>query len=130
MCRRDHGLTWAEFQELTLAQLEALEERRATEIRHARFNAALVACAVVNMHRSQDSEPMSPFDFIPGYEPDPAEAARERQRTAIKRSIATVMSRMDTVEAAVGMKAKLIARAKEAGFEDAEELYREVFAEG
>lgn len=130
MCRREHGLTWAEFCTLTLSELEALEDRRAVEIRHARFNAALITSTIFNANRSADSPALSPFDLIPGFEPDPAEQEREERRRGVKRAIAIAMTRLPEgtpLEAVREMKAKMIARAKASGFDDAEELYREVF---
>jgi hypothetical protein len=130
LCRREHGLTWDEFLNLTLAELEALEDRRATEIRHARFNAALITSAIYNSNRSADSPAMSPFDLIPGFEPDPAEQEREERRRSIKKAIAVAMTRLPDntpPEVMREMKDKMLARAKASGVEDAEELYREVF---
>lgn len=73
---------------------------------------------------------MSPFDLIPGFEPDPADAEREEKRRNVKRAIAAAITRLPEgtpIEAVREMKGKMLARAKAAGFDDAEELYREVF---
>lgn len=117
---------------MTLAELEALEERRATDLRHARYNAALVASAIYNVNRAEDVEPVSPFSFIPGYEPDPVDEEQKKRRRGAVQSIRVAMSRLpDGVkpEAVVELKGKMIARLKGQGYEDAEDIMREAFPE-
>lgn len=128
-CRHDHGLTWTEFQDITLAQYEALEERRMIAVRHSRFNAALTASVVFNAHRSEDSEPLSPFDFLPGFERDPDEEEAEKLRKSAKHAIAVAFSEMGELSAhnVQVEKARMIHRMKANGVEDPEELIREVF---
>jgi hypothetical protein len=129
ICRRDHGLTWTEFQDITLAQFEALEERRMIAVRHSRFNAALTASVVYNAHRGEDSEALSPFDFLPGFERDAEEEEAEKMRKSAKHAIAVAFSQMDGLSAHQVRveKARMIHRMKLNGVEDPEELIREVF---
>jgi hypothetical protein len=117
---------------LTLAELEALEERRATELRYARFNAALVASAICNVNRAADAEPVSPFSFIPGFEPDPVDEAQRKRRRGAVQSIRVALSRLPdgvTTEAVLELKGKMIARLQGQGFEDAADIMREAFPE-
>jgi hypothetical protein len=129
LCRRDHGLTWLEFIELTLAQLEALEERRTIAVRHERFNAALITSTLINAHRSEESDAISPFDFLAGFETDPEEVEKQKARAAIKHAIALAFTQMRGLgpEAAQKEKLAMVERMKANGVEDAEELIREVF---
>ena len=93
---------------------------------------ALVTSAIVNANRAPDSPALSPFYFLAGYEQDPAEKAEEERRREVKRGIAVAMTRLPDdmpPEAVKEMRDKIIARVRAAGFEDAEELYREVFAD-
>jgi hypothetical protein len=124
-------LTWAEFEELTLAQLEALEERRAIEVRQGRFNAALITSTLINSHRAEDSDPISPFDFLAGFERDEEEEERDKLRTSIKRAVALAFAQMRGLgpEAVQAEKAAMIQRMTASGVEDPEGLIREVFPE-
>jgi hypothetical protein len=129
LCRREHGLTWVEFQDITLAQLEALEERRAIELRHARFNAALMTSALYNMNKSPDSPALSPFDFLAGYEQDPEEAEKDKLRRSVKHAVAIAFTQMKhkSPEEIQAEKSKMIERMTKSGVEDPEGLIREVF---
>lgn len=127
LCRRDHGLTWAEFQGLTLAQLEALEERRAIAIRHARYDAALVAAAVLNAN-AQGAEPLTPFDFLPGFEePEEDRLARQHRKEVIKSIRHTLAALAAQPEEVKVMRLKIIDRLKSQGHEDAEAIMTEAF---
>ena len=125
----DHGLTWAEFQELTLAQLEALGERRDIELRHARFNAALVTSVLINSHQSAESDATSPYDFVPGLDIDEEELEKQKLRKSIKHSIALAFTQMKcrTPEEAANAKADMLANMRKSGVEDPEGIFREVF---
>ena len=116
---------------MTLAQLEALEERRMIEIRHARFNAALVTSALINGHRSADSEAVSPFDFLSGYGTDPADEEKEKLRRSVKHAVVLAFTQMAGMsrERLLAEKAKMIDRMTKSGVESPEELIREVFPE-
>ena len=132
MCRRDHGLTWGEFESLTLPELEALEERRTIALRHERFNAALVASALINSHRvSEDSPAVSPFDFLPGFDRDPEEEEREKTRKSVKHAVAAAFTEMRgaTPEQVQAAKAQMVLGMTKSGIEDPEGLIREVFPE-
>jgi hypothetical protein len=131
VCRHDHGLSWAEFQSLTLPQLEALEERRMVGIRYARFNAGLLASTYYNAHRSEDSEPLEVWDFLPGFERDPAEVEREKMRRSVKHGVRVAFGQMGTmtVERARQVAASMIRNMEENGTEDADAIVREVFEE-
>jgi hypothetical protein len=130
MCRRDHGLSWDEFLDITLAQLEALEERRAISIRHERFNAALITSALINANRSADSASVSPFDFLPGFD-RPEEDEKQKTRRSVKHAIALAFTQMKgkSREEILEEKSKMVARMKANGIEDPEGLIREVFPE-
>ena len=114
---------------MTLAQFESLEERRAIEIRHARFNAGLVTSALLNRNRGENTDPVSPFDFLSGYETDPEELEAEKLRKSIIRSIKVGLSMFHsaTPEAVQAEKYKMIARLQDNGVDDAEQLFREAF---
>jgi hypothetical protein len=117
--------------ELTLAQLEALEERRMIAVRHQRFNAALVASAIINVHRMADAPAISPFDFLAGYERDPEQEEKEKLRASVKRTIAFAFAQMfgKTLEQVQAEKIKMIDRMRDNGIEDPEGLIREVYPE-
>lgn len=129
LCRAEYGISCEEFQELTLAQIEALEERRAITVRHARFNAALISSTLVNLNRPPDSEALSPFDFLAGYERDPEEEERRAARNAVKKAVAIAFTEMRHLppERIQAEKVAMIARMREDGVDDPEELIREVF---
>jgi len=122
-------LTWDEFERLTLAQFEALEERRGVELRQQRFNAALVTSTLFNIHRTADTQSLSPFDFIAGLETDEEDVKREEFRKSVKRGIALAFLGMRGATPAQvhDEKVKMIARLTENGIEDAEELIYEVY---
>lgn len=131
LCRRDHGLTWPEFEALTLAQLEALEERRVIEIRHARFNTGLLASIIYNANRSAESEPLEVWDFVPGFARDPEEIEADKLRQSVRNGVLVAFTRMGkrTVSQVRAEAAAMIERMKAAGTEDAEQIVREVFEE-
>lgn len=114
---------------MTLAELEALEERRTIAVRHARFNAALIASATINMHRAPDSEGVSPFDYLSGFETDPEVAEKAKLRKSVKHAIGIAFTAMKaaTKEQVQAEKAGMIRRLRDNGIEDPEELIREVF---
>lgn len=104
------------------------------EVRYARFNAALVSAVLINGRpraADDDSLPVSPFDFLPGFQRDPEELEKLRERRAIKKAIAVGFTQMGglTPEGAQEEKRKMIERLRSNGVEDAEELIREVFPE-
>jgi hypothetical protein len=116
LCRRDHGISWDEFQELTLAHIEALEERRAIEIRYARYDALTVACAMVGGN---------PLDYLPGYEQTP----EELERRDIKMGIIAALMRLPvntTQEEVDVLRKRIVERLKANGRTDAEEIMNEV----
>ena len=114
---------------MKLAQLEALEELRAISLRHGRFNVALVASVLINSHRTADSEPVSPFDFLAGYETDPEDAEKEKLRTSIKNGIRIAFARMSdkTREQILAERDAMVRRMTTNGVEDPEGLIREVY---
>lgn len=122
-------MTFEEFQDTTLAQIEALEERRTIAIRHNRFNVALVTSTLINTHRSPESEPVSPFDFLSGFELDPEEEEKQKLRKSVKKAVAVALLEMkgadrETILAEVECMAERMA---ENGIEDPRGLIREVF---
>lgn len=121
-------MNYREFEETTLAEFEALESRRAVDIRYARFNAALVASTLINANRTEDSEPVHPYDFIPGLE-DEEDKENARLRKSAKKSviIAFVALRNKNAEEIQTAKSRIIENLQESGIEDPEELIREVF---
>lgn len=130
MCRREHGLSWDEFCNLTFPQFEALEERRAIEIRHARHDAAFIAATLMNINRASSSEEwLSPFDFLPGFERDPAEIEAEHRRRDVVRSIRYAFLSMRNLprEKVLEARDKMVARLKANGYENAEELMTEAY---
>jgi hypothetical protein len=124
-------MTWVEFQDLTLPQLEALEERRNVSIRHARFNAGLVASMLFNAHRDKDAEPLEVWDFISGYERDAEEVEREKLRRSIKSGVVVAFTRMKgkNVEQVRAQAAAMIQSMTAAGTEGADGIVREAFEE-
>jgi hypothetical protein len=129
VCKHDHGLTWTEFQDMTLAEFEALEARRMIAVRHARFNAALIASHLYNANRGADTDAVSPFDYLPGYERSEEDIEAEKTRKSVKHAISVAFSERGfaTPEAAQAEKARMILRMRATGVEDAEQLFREVF---
>lgn len=131
LCRSDHGLSWPEFMDLTFPQFEALEERRTIRIRHERFNAALIASGLYNVNRHGDAEPLSPFDFLPGYEADEQVKEAERERKAIIRGIRQTLGRLPKGENTPERVAELVVKMKERlranGHDDADAIMTEAF---
>jgi hypothetical protein len=121
-------MTLPEFYEMTLAEFEELQRRRDMEIRHARFNAGLIASVLINRYRGEDSEPTSPFDFIPGFI-DPEEEAERQREEEIKRSIARAFARLagEPMEKILAKRERMIERMTANGIENAAELITEVF---
>jgi hypothetical protein len=111
--------------------LEALEERRAIEVRHARFNAALVTSALCNANRAADSEAVTPFDFLAGFERDPDEMEAEKRRRSTKQAIAAAFVEMagQPKEKILAERARMVESMTANGVEDADGLIREVFPE-
>jgi hypothetical protein len=116
LCRHDHGLSWDEFQNLTLANIEALEERRNVVLRYDRFNAALIACAMTGQG--------NPLDFVPGCGPTPQELQRQERKKNIFMAFAKMNPKNPDEQRAC--KAKIVARLLKAGVEDAAHLFDEV----
>lgn len=112
---------------MTLAQLEALEERRTIELRHARFNAALVASTLYNINRPKDVDPLSAFDFLPGFDKDPAEIEQTKQRRAMVHNIRATFAMLPPGANAVGLRVTMIDRLRANGHEDAEEMFTEAY---
>lgn len=131
ICRYHHGLTWKEFQSLTLAQFEALEDRRMVDTRQARFNAALITTTIYNANRSKDSDPLEVWDFIPGYERDQDEMDREKARQSIQQGIRVALTGMrgKTVEQVREAAKAMISNLQRNGTEDADDIVREAFEE-
>lgn len=108
---------------MTLARLEALEERRAIKIRHARHDAAFIVATLFNVHRGGKGEAVSPFDFLPGFEVDPVAKEAEDRRTAAVRGVRAVFAMMpdkatsEQVKERIG---KIIDRLLAQGYTDAE----------
>lgn len=120
---------WDEFQALTLAQLEALEERRAIQIRHARHDAAFIVSAMLNANRAPDMEALTPYDFLPGFEePEDEREARQRRKEII-RGIRVTFAALGgaSAEEVKGMRDKMVARLKVDGHADADEIMGEAF---
>jgi hypothetical protein len=93
-----------------------------------------VTSVIFNANRPPDSRPVSPFDFIAGFEEDPKDREREELRRSIKRSVALAFvemknpdgSRMNR-EQVLEEKRKMVERMKANGVEDPESLIREVY---
>jgi hypothetical protein len=114
---------------LTFAQFEALEERRKVSIRYDRFNAALVTATLYNSRRSEDSDPVEVWDFLPGFERDPEEVEQDKRRKSTKQAIVAAFGRME------GMSPGRVRAEAEAMIlrmstvEDAAELVRDVYTQ-
>lgn len=112
---------------MTLPQLEALETRRMVSIRHARFDAALITAAIVNANRSAESDSVSPFDFLQGFERDHEAEEKEKLRKSIKHGIVIAMCNFQgTPEQLEAEKLRMVARMIDSGVEDPEQVLREV----
>lgn len=113
---------------MTLAQLEALEAQRAPAIRHARFNSALVASALININRAPDTDALSPYDFLPGFETDPEEVEKEKERKSIRHAIRVALAEMHCGrEEILAERDRIVERLRKSGIEDPEELVREAY---
>ena len=112
-----------------MAQLEALEDRRAIRIRHERYNAALLAAILINSHRRENSDPLTAFDFLPGFEGDPEEREREKLHDSIKHGMRLTVARWAqsgmTPDQMREERDKMLAKMRENGVEDPEQLFRE-----
>ena len=91
VARYDLGLSDREFGELTSVEFEALLDRRTEERNRAQLNAGIVAAAICNAFRGQDSKPVSPIDFVPDYK----EKAQRPQQT-LEEQIAILTKIMGT----------------------------------
>jgi hypothetical protein len=112
---------------MTLAQLEALEGRRRIELRHSRFNAALVASTIINSRRTEDSDAVSPFDFLPGFETSPEDTEKAKTRRSIKKGIKmSFTGQAWTPETLQAEKARMVKQMADNGIEDPEGIIREV----
>jgi hypothetical protein len=112
-----------------MAQLEALEARRATAIRYERFNTGIIAAAIINRSLPEGTEPVSPFDFLVGFERDPAEVEREKARKswqAVTRGKVAGLFGVNEGQAADARRA-LVKQITQAGIDDAEELVGEIW---
>lgn len=114
---------------MTLAQLEALEERRNVAIRHARFNVALITATLLNANRAADTDAVSPYDFLAGYEQTPEEKNREQQRRAAKREVVSVLMgmRKSTPEEIKAICNDMVRAMTANGIDNPEGLIRECF---
>jgi hypothetical protein len=119
-------LTPEEIEALTLEQFEALEERRQIRNRYTRFNAGLITSALCNSRLSGDAEPMSPFDFLPGFE-DPEAEERERDRKLARNAVRQTLTRAKSPADAKNKARLLVKRMRADGIEDPEDLILEVF---
>lgn len=129
LCRFHHGITREEFAELRPVEFEALETRRSVEIAHQRYNAGLVAAILVNSQIKSKGEPISPFDFIPGFDKSPLEKANEERRNGAKQIVQTVLGRMHdaTPEDVAKKRVELVEHFRKRGLEDPEGIIHEVF---
>lgn len=100
-------------------------------IRHARFNAALVAAMLYNANRGADSEGVEVWDFLPGYERDPEEVERDKKERSIRQGIRAAFANMPsvTVEKARAEAGLMVERLQANGTENAEQIVREVYEE-
>ena len=98
-------------------------------LEHARFNAGLVASILYNANRGEDTDALSPFDFLHGHQRDPEEIEAEKTRRSIKHAISVAFAEMGsaTPEQVQAEKARMIQRMTASGVEDAEQLIREVY---
>lgn len=104
------------------------------EIRHARYNAGLIASSLYNVNRgTAEIRALTPFDFIPGFQMDPEEEEQAEKRRSIKHAVGVALSRLPddvTPEGVQAWRDRTVTRLKAQGFEDAEELVREVLPDG
>lgn len=126
LCRRDHGLTWTEFEDLSLAEFEAFEDRRAIEIRHARHDAAFVVASMFNL---QGAKGVTAYDFLPGFQREPEEVEAEQQRRDVVREIRRTFVRHSnaTADQVRIIRGQIVSDLKRRGFEDAEVLIAEAY---
>lgn len=84
---------------------------------------------ILNVNRGKDSEWVSPFDFLPGFERDPQEVEAEKQRKDVIREIRRTFIDMPkaTPEQVKQERDRIIARLTERGYEDPEGMMREAF---
>lgn len=84
----------------------------------------------MNINRASSSEEwLSPFDFLPGFERDPAEIEAEHRRRDVVRSIRYAFLSMRNLprEKVLEARDKMVARLKANGYENAEELMTEAY---
>lgn len=120
----DFGLSSAEFGRMTPGMFAALAERRTFRFRRDSYLAGLVAATVWNSApRGPGAQPASPFDFVPT-------PAGDAEREEIKANIRSFFSFVDirTPEQAQRLREKALAGLKAQGYEDADEIFDEVFA--
>jgi hypothetical protein len=124
-------MTWPEFEGMTLAQFEALEDRRMISVRYQRYNAGLLAAILCNSHAGTDAEPVEAWDFIPGFQRNGDEVEAAKLRRSVRHGIRVAFGSMrnKTVEEVRQDARGMIERMAAAGTDDAEALVREVFEE-
>jgi hypothetical protein len=103
--------------------LKALRHRWEVRFRHECFVGAIAAADYRNAHRRDSDRIWSPLDYVTG------EETSDPRREQAKQNIAAVYQMLGTMtpEAAERQKAKVIADLKKQGFEDAEEMFAEIF---
>jgi len=113
-----------EFGRLTPAMFNALLERREVAFRYQCLCAGLIASTLLNMHMKPDSTRVSPYDFAPTVADD-----NERERDRAKQNLVSLFAMIEgSPDFFERMRDKAIAGLKADGFEDAEEIFEEVFA--
>lgn len=124
-------MTWDEFEDLTFAQLEAIENRRIVRINHSRYNAGLVAAMIFNANAGADSDKIDAFDFVPGFQRTAEEIEEEKRVTSIKQGVRVAFSRLGycSPEKLKKHRAGMLKRLQDSGIADAEEFITEVFGQ-
>jgi hypothetical protein len=115
-------MTWEEFGEMTPSMFQALHKRRHEDFKRLCYTAGIPASMVYNVNRGEDSNPISPFEFVPRR----PLTARERVIHNIKSEFAMVKPGTP-VEFLEKKRQRTIEHLIKAGHADAEQLFREAF---
>jgi hypothetical protein len=127
IAKYDLGLTENEFWKLTPEMFKALRKRQEVEFRKQCFVSAIVAADYRNAHRTESSQQVwSPLDYV-SCEEDGVNDEREQAKMNAK-NVYLMMGSL-TPEQAASQKAKTIDGFIKAGFEDAEQMFEEMFGD-
>jgi hypothetical protein len=117
-------MSWVEFEKTTPGMFRALCKRRNIRLKYERYANAETAAAVYNCARVSEEQPvLTAFDFVR----EPEAAAEHDRIREVKKVIMQAFSDLPAMDRSklLELRAKLIAKLKAKGQDDAEQLFDE-----